>query len=291
MSPYDEAVQALARVPLSSFVAERKRLAGMLRAAGDKEAAKALSGRRRPATSAWAVNQLYWESRETFDALLAAAERVRRGDRAAAGEHRQAMSTLRQRGAAILEAAGHTATEVILRRVTNTLAALAVAGGFAPDVAGALTDDRDPPGFEAMATMVSERAARSDHPPDEVHARGAAADDDADERMAGVDAEREPEAAIDEDVRERQRAAEAYARAAADAARRAADDVERAHRTAERARLDAELRAARATLDQHESTLAAAHRALHDAEAQVAASRDVVDALERERETLGDDDV
>src|SRR5579859_2673358 len=148
---YDGAVEALYRGPLDAFVAERKRLAGELKAGGDKDGAARLVKLGRPSISAWAVNQLYWHEREAFDRLLATAARLRRGEHDAASEHQRALSALRALTATLLTGAGHAAPESTLRRVTTTLAALAVTGGFEPDPPGALVADREPPGFEALA--------------------------------------------------------------------------------------------------------------------------------------------
>src|SRR5205085_12445397 len=73
MSEYDQAVEALYRAPLSNFVAERKRLAAALKAAGDKDAAARIMRLVRPPVSAWVVNQLWWLEQSAFEALLAAA--------------------------------------------------------------------------------------------------------------------------------------------------------------------------------------------------------------------------
>ncbi|MCW5891128.1 MAG: hypothetical protein KIT14_11335 [bacterium] len=162
MAGFDEALQALYRASLADFVAQRKEGVAALRGAGDAAGAAELAARRRPTLSAWAVNQLYWQARPAFHALLSAAERMRGGDLAAAAAHRQAMATLRKRAAGLLGESGHAANEATLRRVTTTLAALAARGGFAPDLPGTLAEDRDPPGFEAMVGAVAPaRPARS----------------------------------------------------------------------------------------------------------------------------------
>jgi hypothetical protein len=143
-------VQELYQVPLAEFVAERKRIAGELKKAGDPAAAKEMLARKRPTMSAWAVNQLYWKARDAFDDLLDTAEKLRKGDLRASADHREAIAKLRKRASTILTDAGHAATEATLRRVTTTLSALAATGGFDPDLPGTLVEDRDPPGFEAV---------------------------------------------------------------------------------------------------------------------------------------------
>lgn len=204
------AVETLFRAALSEFVAERKRLAAELKAAGDKEPAAKLGQLTRPSVSAWAVNQLWWHERAAFEALLQAAALVKSGDRDASKQHREALAELRQRAAALLEQAGNAASEGTLRRIVTTLSALAAAGGFAPDPNGALVADRDPPGFETFVAS-ADAAPRADSP---TAASAVTAN-------AAAEAER-----------------------AAETERRRAEEAERERRRAERERLSTELREA-----------------------------------------------
>jgi len=154
MTSYDEAVSVLYQAAPKAFVAERKRLSTALEAAGDAEGAMRLAKLARPPLSAWVVNQLFWRARDSFDALLAAAKRLRDGDLGATAAHREAMAELRALAVSTLDEAGHAAQDSTLRRVTTTLAAIAAVGGFEPDPPGALSTDRDPPGFEAVPDSV-----------------------------------------------------------------------------------------------------------------------------------------
>jgi hypothetical protein len=146
---YEDAVDELFRAPHANFVAERKRLAAELKAAGDKTGATTLGKLGRPPISAWSVNQLWRKAPAEFEVLFETAQRIRAGDLGATAAHRDALAALRSRAATILADAGNAANEATLRRVVTTLSALAARGGFAPDLPGALSDDRDPPGFEA----------------------------------------------------------------------------------------------------------------------------------------------
>jgi hypothetical protein len=150
MSLYDSALAELHRAPHPMFVSERKRLAEKLVAEGDKAGAALLAKLVRPSISAWTVNQLYWQKRDDFGEFLETAARVRRGDLDATLSHRKMATKLVSHAKLILEGAGHAPSEVTLRRVTATLAALAAAGGFEPDAPGTLNSDRDPPGFDAV---------------------------------------------------------------------------------------------------------------------------------------------
>lgn len=187
---YDDAVAALYQAPHAAFVAERKRLASELKAAGDKAAAR-LGKLPRPPASAWAVNQLWWQERAAFERLFAVAKKVRDGDLGATTEHRDALAKLRARAQDILADAGNAAAEATLRRIGTTLAALAASGSFAPDPPGALGDDRDPPGFEALGGLVAAPASRA---PDDIAPDDVAPDVAAERRQAAAEARRREEA-------------------------------------------------------------------------------------------------
>lgn len=264
--PYEDAVQELYQVPITQFVAERKRLADSLKAAGDAKGAKQLLGRHRPTISAWVVNQLYWHARDAFDELLATAEQLRNGELSASGAHRDAIAKLRKRAASLLEDAGHGATESTLRRVTTTLSALAAAGGFDPDPPGALAADRDPPGFEAVG-IPAEPALRPEPVKPKPEGKAALA-------KARKDKEDEEEA---EAERRREEMAE----------RKRVED-ERKRITAERHRIESALRSARADVDAKERAVKALEKKLEEANEDVERAQEIVDDLEKKLKELSD---
>ncbi len=92
---YDDAIQTLFQAPHGEYAAERKRLQGELKAAGDKAGATKLGKLTRPPLSAWTVNQLWWNARDEFDVLLETAGRLRDGDLGATAAHREALAKLR----------------------------------------------------------------------------------------------------------------------------------------------------------------------------------------------------
>jgi hypothetical protein len=196
MTAETDAVSALYQAPFGDFVAERKRLANERKAAGDKDAAARIAKLARPPISAWAVNQLWWRERARFDALLKAAAQVKLGDREAARAHREALAALREQAARILQDAGNAASEATLRRVATTLSAIAASGGFDPEPPGALSADRDPPGFEALGFAPSAAGAVSPpqaSPPDAAAERAAEAERrraEAERRRAEAEAEK-----------------------------------------------------------------------------------------------------
>lgn len=239
---YDEALVQLYQVPFNDFVNERKRLAGELKAQGDKDAATRLGKLARPPVSAWAVNQLWWQQRDGFEALLQVAARVKSGERDASKEHRQLLNELREAAAELLRANGNAATETTLRRVTTTLSAVAASGGFAPEPDGALTSDRDPPGFETFT------------------GEGTAA------KAAAV-----PSGGAVPDEAERRRA---------EAERKRAEEEERQRRQAERERLSAALREARELLSAREREASRLRAELEAAEQRTKETRALLADIE-----------
>ena len=249
MSAYDDAVATLFQAPHGDFVTERKRLAAELKAAGELAAATRLGKLGRPPISAWAVNQLWWHERAAFEALIAAAARVKVGDREASRAHREALNALRERATRLLQEAGNAATESTLRRLTTTLSAVAASGSFDPDPPGALAADRDPPGFEALgfgpATAAATPTARTPEPPED-----------------------------------------ASARRAAEAEKRRAEEAERQRRLAERERLSAKLREAEQLRDAQQRELSRLRSEVDAAEQSLKKSQALLAELEAELASL-----
>ncbi len=264
MPDYEQALQRLYQAPLSSFIAERKRLTAELRAQCDETGAAEIAKRPKPLTSVWAVNQLYWQARDAFDALLGAAARMRQGAPGSGKAYRDTIAILRRRAAGILTDAGYTVSDVTLRRVATTLAAIAAAGGFAPDPPGALSADRDPPGFETVRLAPGQPVS--------------------DEQQAAV-----ADAAAAGAARERANR-EARRLAAADAERERRETAERKRRMAERSRVQTALHTAATELHTRERTCARLAQQLRDAEMAVAAARQRVRNLERELATVEQSD-
>jgi hypothetical protein len=260
---YDDAVRALYQASLSDFVAERKRLSAELKATGDKETAARFAKLARPPVSAWAVNQLWWREREAFEALLEAAKRVKVGDREASQHHRQALGKLRDAAARLLQESGSAASDGTLRRVATTLSAVAATGGFEPDAPGALSADRDPPGFEALGF-------------------GAAAT----ETTSAPSAEAPAEGAESAPAAEKRRAEEAERRRAEEAERRRAEEAERQRRLAERERLSALLRDAEQLRDTQQRDVSRLHSELSTAEQSLTKTQALLAELEQQLANL-----
>jgi hypothetical protein len=158
-------IDALFRLPLAEFTAVRNALAARLRKSGRTDDAERVKSLAKPPAPAWAVNLLYWENPKAFDQLIAVTERVRKAQtgqvrnanvRDLLNEKKRMMAELTSRASAILSDAGHAASPDAMRRVSATLEALAVWGKTegAPEP-GRLTADLDPPGFDALAAVMS----------------------------------------------------------------------------------------------------------------------------------------
>ena len=82
----DDELDSLYRIRPDAFTAERTRLAGAARQSGDTAAAKRISAARKPTTSAWVVNRLALERKDTAQRLGDLGDRLRAAHAAMDGE-------------------------------------------------------------------------------------------------------------------------------------------------------------------------------------------------------------
>ena len=261
-------VDALFRLPLSEFTAARNALAARMKKAGDAEDANRVKALPKPSVAAWTANQLYWKHRVLFDRLLDSGERFRKAQttqlegksadvRTPLEARRAVLSELTSHAAKILTHAGSVVSPDTMRRVTTTLEALSTYAGL-PDAPqpGRLTDDIQPPGFEALAALVPQvgRTGRAAGPPRVIPFQATKAKPAA-KKAAGADDEKA-------------RAAERKAQIAA--AKAALQDAERtlrdARKTAQRAEEDLKKAAARSK--EAETAKAQAEKQLEQAAAE-----------------------
>jgi len=179
------------KVPLSEFVGARNALAAARKKSGDADEAMRIKALPKPSASAWAVNQLYWSERETFDAMIAAGDELRRALESGPGNQpderepgrvsaddatspstspfglrrvspkgseggakSDAVGEALRRTRALVEASGQNATESLMRRIATTLEALSSYGSANPSpMRGRLTEAVQPPGFGAFAGL------------------------------------------------------------------------------------------------------------------------------------------
>jgi hypothetical protein len=269
MATADDDIDALYQLPLDEFTTARNSLA---KRAGADPGVKALQ---KPSVPAWAVNQLYWQKRKTYERLVAAAAKLRaahaglltgrRADVAAAeSAHRDAVKGAMDAVRGILTEAGDPATPATLTSVSETLEALP-----GDDPPGRLTRPLKPRGFEALTGLFGGAAAALELVPPAPRTGAASSDAaakrDAAEKKAEEARRREVEALADE-----LKAAKASERQATAALERART----AHRTAEQDRDELTRR-----LDALGDRLRALADAVHVAEREAA-------KLTRERERL-----
>jgi hypothetical protein len=105
----EEAIAELLAVPLDAFVAERKRLAAELRAAGDREGAAELAKYPKPSAPAWALNDVARTQPGAVRAWLDAAEALRAATAAPGPGLRDAMAAHRRETSALLDVVRRTA--------------------------------------------------------------------------------------------------------------------------------------------------------------------------------------
>jgi hypothetical protein len=159
----DDAIEHLYQLPLDEFTAARNALAKRAKNAAE------IRGLGKPPLAAWAVNQLYWQDRSTWDALIDAAENLRNvnkavlggraGDvRAAGTAHDAAVHDALKATLGILETSGHPPTDAVRQAVVNTLRALP-----ADDPPGRLTRSLQPGGFEMLSGMSIAGRASAKH--------------------------------------------------------------------------------------------------------------------------------
>jgi hypothetical protein len=300
MKGIDADVDRLYQLPLDAFTGERNALAK--RAGRDGGQIRALV---KPSVPAWAVNQLYWTDRDEWDALIAAADNLRRAHtavlsgreadvRAAGKVHDEAVESALKATVNILEQSSHPVTDATRQGILNTLRALP-ADSVQP---GRLAKTLQPGGFEMLAGLTvggartsagktSPRGAAAPAPPHapahpraQPHAQGRRTDAHA------VAAARQDVASSERAVREAEQAVrrdEFESARLAREERRAAGAVESARKAMEEAKAD--LERAEADLTKIQTERETAEKRIPDARAAVAAahkrSREAAAALKK----------
>ncbi len=167
----------LFQAPFAEFVGTRNGLAAMLKKAGRVEESARIRGLAKPTYTSWLVNQLHWGSRETLDAFLKAADRVREAEHALiegrkAPNHAElvaartaALESLMTRASARAAEEGTPLSPALGERLKTTLEAIGAFGSReARHQRGRLQEDIDPPGFAAFAALASTAKAAPQPP-------------------------------------------------------------------------------------------------------------------------------
>jgi hypothetical protein len=239
----------LYQLPLSEFTSARDELVKRLRADGERERAEEIKKLRKPTAAVWVVNQLSRERPLDVQRLLKAGEALTKSQaKAAAGKSSQTFPEARRAEQHALEQLAKGAREIAdragigstaLGKATETLrTASLTAEGRELLKRGRLTEELDPPGFEALTGLEGlgrQVASAKPNPPP--------SDDAGAERQALKQA------------RERVRQLRAEERKLATAARAAAREAKRAEAEAgaARSRADDAQKKAQAISDQREA--------------------------------------
>lgn len=250
MPQSDDELDALYQGPLDQFTPARNALAKSR--GSDGAAIKALE---KPNVAAWAVNQLYWHERESFDRLVEASDNSRDEHRKmlagkaadvreAEKAHRDAIRAATEKVREILANGGQSATPQTMTAVAETLEALPT-----DDPPGRLTRPMKPLGFAALSGVpIRSAPAKPQRPSMKLVT---SKPDPAAEREEAERAKRQAE-----EEREQLKAAQQEAREAESAEQRARTAVEKAEREVERRTQE---------LDQANETLDRRKRELKDA--------------------------
>ena len=275
------AAEELYALSPGDFTAARDERVARARTSGNRDLARAIGALRRPAVSAWLVNQLVREAGDQVGELLALGESLRQAQKDLAGDQVRELSAQRRRLVAglvaeakrLAERDGRPAGLQVEREVEATLqAALADAGAAAAvragclasplsyaglgvgDEAGAVSWQRSPARPKSPAGDQAKKAPAKEKAPARERATRRRSTETAEERAARLAAE-------EEERKARQAAAEAERRAAKIA--------------------EAEQAVQRAT-----DTVAAAEADLTDAEAKFTSARAAQESARQQVERL-----
>jgi len=231
-----DSIDQLYRGPLTEFTAMRNALVKEHRGA-DASLIRKLA---KPTVVAWAVNQVYWHARKTYDELIESGEKLRKAQiaalegrhadiRAAGDAHRRAIADAVKEAERLAEQSGsHPSPDALVR----TFEALSLAAE-PPETPGRLTKELQPAGFEALTGVTPQPALRS----------------------AFASSLREPSAG-----KRAESQSSAKAREREETARRRAAEEEKAAQQAARKR-DAEIRKAEAAVEEARAAEALARKA------------------------------
>jgi hypothetical protein len=275
--PLSEELDALFQAAPNAMVAARNALADQLRKAGDKTGAARVKAIKRPAPAAWALNQVHFHAPALLAQAEAATAEVRALHARDAVDPRALMAAHEaQRAAskAVVEAAlehctraGVPSSAAHQRRLLSTLQAWLTGAADTPP--GRMTEEREPGGFDAIASVGSP----APRPP----TRGAVAASVAPQRGHDEQAELAARARIStlerqlgeaEAIAHKRRFAHKRSEAERDRTRSEAEEKAR-----ELAQLQALVAAKEAEFQAASASLADAERAVQEVRAQLADAR------------------
>jgi hypothetical protein len=164
MADFEADLDRLYQLPLNEFTAARDELVKRLRAEGERERAQEIKTLRKPTAAVWLVNQLARERPLHVQRLLKAGESLTKSQaNAAAGKSSQTFPEARRAEQRALEQLAQAAREIaeragigspVLAKAMETLRAASLsAEGRDLLRRGRLTEELEPPGFEALTGL------------------------------------------------------------------------------------------------------------------------------------------
>lgn len=163
----EEELDRLYALPLNEFTAARDELAKRLRADGERDLADEVKGLRKPTVAVWLVNQLAREREMDVKRLLKAGEALGKAQASAKGfaEARSDEQHALERLASAAREAG-VGPQAADRAIQTLRAASLSEEGRDLLKRGRLTEELEPPGFEALAGMpATKRPKAKPEPP------------------------------------------------------------------------------------------------------------------------------
>ena len=150
----EEELDRLYALPLNEFTATRDELAKRLRAEGERDLADDVKGLRKPTVAVWLVNQLAREREMDVKRLLKAGEALGKAQATAKGfaEARSDEQHALERLASAARDSG-VGPQAADRAIQTLRAASLTDEGRELLKRGRLTEELEPPGFEALAGM------------------------------------------------------------------------------------------------------------------------------------------
>ena len=156
MSALDAKIDDLYQLPLGEFTGARNALAKTL----GRDDARLIKALDKPTVVPWAVNQVYWRARSTYDRVMKSGEKLRAAQiaalegraadvRAAGDTHRRAIGEAVAEAERLAVASGAKPGGDALARTFESLS-LATSASATP---GRLTKALQPAGFEALAGL------------------------------------------------------------------------------------------------------------------------------------------
>ena len=167
----DAELDRLYDLPLSEFVAARDELAKRLRGEGQREEADQVKALRKPSVAAWLVNRLARERELDVQRLLKAGDTLRKAQVEASDDfaearrdEQRALQRLAEGAREIAEREG--SGQAAVAQATQTLRAASVTDeGRELLKRGRLTEELEPPGFEALTGLVPAKPRKRPPPP------------------------------------------------------------------------------------------------------------------------------